>query len=215
MRIDTYEPLRDLTPLGMSTIWPMAMVFRANAPFKNLKEMVEHDKKNPGNVRCGTLGVKSIGDINVELLQMLTGTHMSVIPFKGASPGLTALLGGHIEVYSTSLSVSLTHLRSGALKGIALSTKFPELKDIPTLKELGYEYDMFSVWGGWFAPVGVPPEITKTLVPAIEKVARNPGIASKLTELGIYQEYASLEKLTTRMEADYKMIKEFAKKLGW
>jgi tripartite-type tricarboxylate transporter receptor subunit TctC len=209
-----YDSFKDLTPLGLSTIWPMVVVFRSNAPFKNLKELLEYEKKNPGKVRCGTLGIKSIGDINIELFQMVIGTEMPVVPFKGASPGVTALLGGHIDIYSTSLAAVINHVRSGELKGITISNSFPEFPDIPTLKQLGYKQNMFDVWGAFMAPAGVPTEVTETLVPAIEKAVIDPTISSKLVNFGIYQEYASPEKLLIKMGEEQKMVEEFAKKFG-
>jgi tripartite-type tricarboxylate transporter receptor subunit TctC len=209
-----YDPLKDLTPLGMSTVWPMVFVIRSDAPYKNLKELVEFVKKNPGKIRCGTAGMKSISDFNVELFKMLTGIEMTTVPFKGASPSVTALVGGHVEVGSLTLTPYLGHIRSGEVKAIATSKNFPEFPDIPTLKQLGYKQDLIDVWSALFAPSGVPAEVTETLIPAIEKVVRDPAIYAKLAVLGTYQEYLPPDKLLMKMQEEYKIVEEVAKRYG-
>lgn len=80
-----YDPFKDLTPLGLSTLMPMTVVVRSNAPYKNLKELLEYAKKNPGKIRCSTFGLKSISDLDVQLFQSITGLEMTIIPFKGAA----------------------------------------------------------------------------------------------------------------------------------
>lgn len=209
-----YDPFKDLTLLGMSTVWPMVFVIRSNAPYKNLKELVEFIKKNPEKIRCGTAGFKSISDFNVELFKMLTGIEMTAVPFKGASPSVTALVGGHVEVGSLTITPYLGQIRSGEVKAIVTSKSFPEFPDIPTLKQLGYRQDLIDVWSAFFAPAGVPVEVTETLVPAVEKVVRDPAIYSKLAELGMYQEHLPPDKLLAKMQEEYKTVEEVAKRYG-
>jgi tripartite-type tricarboxylate transporter receptor subunit TctC len=94
------------------------------------------------------------------------------------------------------------------------SKSFPEFPDIPTLKQLGYKQNLIDVWSAFFAPAGVPVEVTETLVPAIEKVVRDPAIYSKLAELGMYQEHLPPDKLLTKMQEEYKTVEEVAKRYG-
>jgi tripartite-type tricarboxylate transporter receptor subunit TctC len=82
------------------------------------------------------MGVKSVGDFNLELLQALTGVKLTIVPFKGASPTIPALLGGHVDVVSVTLPVYINQMRGGDVKGIVISKNFPEFPDIPTLKQL-------------------------------------------------------------------------------
>ncbi len=209
-----YDPFKDLTPLGMSTVWPMVFVIKSNAPYKDLKELVEYMKKNPGKIRCGTAGVKSISDFNVELLKMLSGVEMTSVPFKGASPSVTAVVGGHVEMGSLTITPYLSHIRSGDIKAIATSKAFTEFPDIPTLRQLGYNRDLIDVWGAFFAPAGVPPEVTEALIPALEKVARDPEISAKLVKAGMYQEYLPPDKVVTKMQEEFKIVGEVAKRYG-
>jgi tripartite-type tricarboxylate transporter receptor subunit TctC len=209
-----YDPLKDLTPLGMSTVWPMVFVIRNNAPYKDLKELVEFMKKNPGKIRCGTAGVKSISDFNVELFKMLSGVEMTAVPFKGASPSVTAVVGGHVEAGSLTITPYLSHIRSGEVKAIVTSKTFSEFPDIPTLKQLGYNRDLIDVWGAFFTPAGVPPQVIETLVPALEKVVRDPEIYAKLAKAGMYQDYLPPDKLVMKMQDEYKIVEEVAKRYG-
>lgn len=210
-----YDPFKDLAPLALYNNGVFALAVRSDAPYKSVKEVVEYAKANPGKLRCGTAGVNSISDFNVGLFKMLNGIEITAVPFKGAAPGVTALLGGqHIEIYSTSVTALLPHLRSGELKAIAISHHFPEIPDIPTLVQLGYKQNLLVVWNGFYAPAGIPNQVTETLVPAFEKVVRDPTLSSKLAALGMFTEYLSPEKLLARMQEEYKTIEEIAKKFG-
>ena len=207
-----YDSFKDLTPLGLATISPLFVVARSDAPYKNLKELVEYARKNPGKVRCGTPGLGTVSDFNVEIIKKFAEIDIINVPFKGASPSITALLGGHVEIASAVAPLIISHMRSGKMKGLITSNKFPEFPDIPTLKQLGYQQDLLGVWFAYFAPTGVPAQITETLVLAIEKVVKDPSISSKLAQMAMIQEFEAPEKLLTRMQEEYKMVEEIAKK---
>ena len=209
-----YHSFKDLTPLALSTISPVLVVSRDDAPFKNMKELVDYSKKNPGKVRCGTPGMGSVSDFNMEIIKAHTGAEITLVPFKGAMPAITALLGGHVEIIVTAISPLITHLRSGKMKGIATSNGFAEFPGIPTFKQLGYPQDLLGVWFAYFAPAGIPAPVTETLVSAIEKVVQNSTVSSKLVHLGMIQEFEPQEKLLARMQEEYKIVEEIARKSG-
>ncbi|HUL31760.1 MAG TPA: tripartite tricarboxylate transporter substrate binding protein [Thermodesulfobacteriota bacterium] len=209
-----YQSFKDLTPLGLSTISPVLVVARDDAPYKNLRELVEYAKKNPGKVRCGTPGMGSVSDFNMEIIKAHTGAQITIVPFKGAMPAITALLGGHVEIIVTAIGPLITHLRNRKMKGIATSNAFSEFPDIPTFKQLGYPQDLLGVWFAYFAPAGISTPVTEVLVSAIEKVVQNPVVSSKLAQMGMIQEFETQEKLLTRMQEEYKIVEEIAKKSG-
>src|SRR5215813_1524926 len=126
----TYDPFRDLTPLALAMRSPSILVANAEQPFRNVKEMVEHAKKSP--VRIGTAGVGSVGHFCVNILSALTGTELTMVPFTGASPALTAVRGGHVEAVILALGTMTGHLKSGAVRGMVISSKVSEFPDIPT-----------------------------------------------------------------------------------
>ena len=209
-----YDPFKDLTPLGLATRFPLLLLVRPDAPYKSFKEMVEFSKKNPGKVRVGTVGAGSVGHFTLEIINSLTGAGLTMVPFKGASPGVTALLGGHVEGGVLALGTLLSHLKSGAMKGILASNKIPEFPEIPTLTELGYRQNLFGVWLAFFAPSGVPAEVTRALVPAVEKAVKEPAVAAKLAALGMVQDYAPPEKLVAEIREEHRTVEEIAKKTG-
>ncbi|HEY6721267.1 MAG TPA: tripartite tricarboxylate transporter substrate binding protein, partial [Burkholderiales bacterium] len=210
----SYNPLTDLTPLGLAMRSPSILAVRADAPYKSFGEMVEHAKKNPGSLRIGTAGAGSVGDFCVLMLNSLTGTELTTVPFTGASPAVTALLGGHVEGVILALGTLTSHLRSGTLRGIVISSKYPDFPDIPTLTELGYSEQLFGIWVGFFAPAGVPAEVTRALVPALERAIKSPAIGAKLRPLGMLMEYSPPEKLLAEIRDEHARVQRLARKAG-
>jgi tripartite-type tricarboxylate transporter receptor subunit TctC len=207
-----YDSFKDLTPLGLTTLTPIIVAMRSDAPYKDFKEMMDYANKNPGKVRCGTMGVGSVGDFDTEIIKALASMHVTAVPFKGASPAITALLGGHIEAAAVALGPMISHMRSGKAKGIIISNKFSEFPDVPTFKQLGYQQDLLGVWFAFYGPAGLPGQVKETLSLAIGKVVKDPTISSKLIQTGMIQEFEPPEKLLMRMQEEYKMVEEIAKK---
>jgi tripartite-type tricarboxylate transporter receptor subunit TctC len=209
-----YDIARDLTPLGLATRTPAVLAVRKDAPFADFAQMVVFAKRNPGKVRIGTAGVGSSGHIAVETINALTGAGITMVPYTGASPAVTALAGGFIEGVVVSLGALTGPLRSGAMRGVVASSRSPEFPQVPTLVDLGYPQDLLGVWMAFFAPSGVPVEVTATLVPAIAKVVGNPAIAARLAPLGMIQDYRSPGALAAEMRSEYRQVETVARKAG-
>jgi tripartite-type tricarboxylate transporter receptor subunit TctC len=193
---------------------PIILAVHKDVPFKDFAEMVEYGKKNPGKVRVGTVGPGSVGHFTVEIINSLTGAGLTMIPFKGAGPAATAALGGHIEGAAAAQGVVSEHLKAGTMKGIVASSKMPEFPQIPTLQQLGYKQNLLGVWSAFFAPAGVPPEVSKTLVPALEKVVKDPTVAARLAGLGMIADYEPPEKLVAEIREEHRAVEQIAKKAG-
>ena len=209
-----YNALTDLTPLGLAMRSPSILAIRADAPYKTFKEMVEHAKKNPGSVRIGSAGAGSVGDFCRRTIGRLTGAELTMVPFTGASPAVTALLGGHLDGIILALGTMTAHLRSGTLRGVVISSKYPDFPDIPTLSELGYSESLFGIWVGFFAPAGVPAEVTRALVPALERAIKSPAIGAKLKPLGMLLDYSPPEDMRAEMRDEHRRVREIATKSG-
>ncbi len=209
-----YDPLKDLTPLGMATRSPSIIAVREDAPYKTFAELVEYAKKNPGKVSIGTVGVGSAGDFSVRIINTLAGTDLTMVPFKGGAPAVTALKGSHIEGIALALGAVSGEMKSGAMKGLVFSSKFPEFPNVPTLVELGYKDNIFGVWFAFFAPAGVPAEVVHVLVPAIEKAVQDPAVGAKLLPLGIAAEYAPPAKVTAELKEETATVEAIARKAG-
>ena len=209
-----YDSFKDLTPLGLTTLTPIIVAIQSDAPYKDFKEMMDYANKNPGKVRCGTMGVGSVGDFDTEIIKVVGDMKVSGVPFKGASPAIAALLGGHVEAAAVALGPMINHMRSGRAKGVVISNKFPEFPEIPTLRQLGFQQDLLGVWFAFYGPAGLPAQIRETLSSAIEKVVKDLTISSKLIQTGMIQEFEPPEKLLIRMQEEYKMVMEIAKRTG-
>jgi tripartite-type tricarboxylate transporter receptor subunit TctC len=209
-----YDPFKDFTPLGLTTITPTVVTVRRDSPFKSLIELAEYSKKNPGKIRCATPGLGTLADLNISNIRTSTGADITMVPFKGASPAITALIGGHVEMATSAITPVIDHLRSGEARGLVVSKKVLEFPDIPTLRELGFQRDLFGIWFAFFAPAGIPTEVREILVPAIEKVVKNPMIASKMAKMGLIQGYDPPDKLFQDWTKEYKMAEEIARKEG-
>jgi tripartite-type tricarboxylate transporter receptor subunit TctC len=209
-----YDPFKDLTPLGLTTITPTVVTVKRDSPFKNMIELAEYSKKNPGKIRCATPGLGTLADLNISNIKTSTGADITVIPFKGASPAITALIGGHVEMATSAITPVIDHLRSGEVRGLVISKKVLEFPNISTLRELGFQRDLFGVWFAFFAPAGIPAEVKEKLVPAIEKVVKDPTIVSRMAKMGLIQEYDPPDKLLQDWTKEYKLAEEIAKKEG-
>jgi len=209
-----YDPIHDLEPLGMHVNFPTVISVRADSPWKHFSEMVEYAQKNPGKFRCGTLGVGSINHFQLEIIKSITNTDINMVPFKGASPVVTAVLGGHIEAAFVAVVLSQPHYESGKLRGILLDHKVAALPDIPTLRDLGYPQDLPVSFFGFFATAGIPDEAKKVLIPAIEKAIKTPEVMTKLQKLWYITNYKSPAELRQMLTENYEKAKSIAKKMG-
>src|SRR5205085_6613051 len=213
-QVASYDALTDLTPLALAMRSPSVLAVGAQQPFKTFGQMIERAKKNPGSVRIGTAGVGSVGDFCIRLINHLTGAGLTMVPFTGAAPALTAMRGGHIEGVILALGTMTAHIASGEVRGLAISSKWPEFPAIPTLTELGLSQPLFGVWTAFFAPAGVLPEATAVLGPALERAIRSPELAGRLKPLGIVPDYAPPEKLVAEMRDEHRRVLEIARAAG-
>jgi tripartite-type tricarboxylate transporter receptor subunit TctC len=209
-----YDTSRDLTPLGLAARTPAILVVRNDAPFGDFAQFIEYAKRSPGKVRVGTAGVGSSGHIFIETINSLTGAGITMVPYTGASPAVTGLQGGFIEGVVVSLGAIAGHLRSGAMRGIVMSSKFPDLPQVPTMVELGYPQNLLGVWMAFFAPAGVPADVTAALIPAIEKAVRSPAIAARLLPLGVVTQYQPPEAVVDEMRREYRTVETVARRAG-
>jgi len=178
--ITPYNPFQDLEPLCLAGSVPLLIAVQSESPWKSFKELMDYMKKNPEKVRGSSSGIGSIGHFCYEVIRMETGASIAMIPYKGAMPGFTALLGGHVEVAIPSLSVISAHLASGKVRALLTSKKIPGHPEIPTLTELGYKRDMPSVWNAAFLPTGVAGSVKNILDTSFEKAVKTSDVVNTM-----------------------------------
>jgi tripartite-type tricarboxylate transporter receptor subunit TctC len=209
-----YDPVKDLEPLGLHCFFPLTVTVQENSLLKTFADLVDFAKKNPGSVRVSTPGQGSIDHFNLEIIQSLTNTQLTMVPFKGGAAALTALLGGHVDVSCIANSLSGPHVKAGKLRILLLTNKMREYPNVPTITELGYKQDLLSAWFALYGPAGISEEVKKVLIPAIEKTIKNPELEAKIEKLGFIVDYKSPTELKKLMMSDYEIARSLAVKLG-
>jgi len=209
-----YDPDKDLEPLGNHLFLPLTVTVRADSPWKSFKELVDYAKNNPGKLRVSTIGVGGIDHFNIELVQALTGAQFTHVPFKGGESVITALLGGHVEVTFDAFGKVLPHADAGKFRILLLSKKMPGYPQIPTAKELGYKQDLLTGFFAFYGPAGLPEDVKRVLIPAIEKVVKNPELKVKVEKMGFLVEYKSPAEMRKMVSEDYETANTLAIKIG-
>ncbi len=209
-----YNPLTDLDPLCLAVSTPLTVAVNADAPWKTFQELVAYMKSNPGKVRASSTGVGGVGHFNIEVLMNETGAPINMIPYKGASPAMTALMGGHVEMSVLSLSLIHPQLQAGKLRALLISKKTPEFPNVPTLKQLGYKNDISSVLFAFYAPVGLPDSVKKTLADPLEKAIKAPEVVKAMEQLGAVEDYVPGPEFKKMMTSEYEMVKKLLKGPG-
>jgi tripartite-type tricarboxylate transporter receptor subunit TctC len=209
-----YDPVKDLEPLGVHVWNPMFLVVKEDAPWKTFSEFVDYAKKNPGKISMSLFGALAIERFNMEIIKSLTDAQVNIVPFKGPPEALGAVLGGHVDSSFIGVGLALPQVKAGKIKVLLITRKWPELPDVPTLTELGYKKELDSGWFGFYAPAGVPEEVKAALVPAFEKVARNPELKSRIDKMGFVVDYKSPAEHKKIMIEGFETAMSIAQKIG-
>jgi tripartite-type tricarboxylate transporter receptor subunit TctC len=210
----TYDMIKDFDPLGLHVFFASGFAVQESSPWKTFPELLEYAKKNPGKIRVSTPGLGSTVHFNLEMIQSMTGTQLTHIPYKGGEAVITALLGGHVEATFDAIGKIMPHAEAGKMRVLLLTKKFSQFPNVPTITELGYKEDLLSAWFAFYAPAGIPEEFKQVLVPAIEKAIRVPDVKAKIERMGYVVEYKSPADLKKVMVTDYETARSIATKLG-
>jgi tripartite-type tricarboxylate transporter receptor subunit TctC len=177
--------IRDTAPIGSIVRVPQLMQVHPSVPAKTVPEFIAYAKANPGKIAMGSGGNGSPAHVIGEYFKLVTGTDLTHVPYRGAAPAVTDLLGGQIQVAFTELATSLGHVKSGSLRALAVTTaaRTEALPDVPTLSEFipGFEA---SQWVGLVAPRDTPPAIIEKLNAEINAALADPGIKTRFADLG-------------------------------
>ncbi len=181
----TYRPLKDFTPL-IAYAQPLnAILVKKEAPWKTMNELLDYAKKNPGKIKYSSGGVGTGMHHAMALLEIKAGIKWTHVPYKGNADALTALLGGHVDVCSAGPE-GYPYERAGTIRilAIAESKRNPKYPEIPTLKDLGYDFanDAFFTIVG---PAGLPPDIVKKLESAFTKAAESKEVRNVIDKLDL------------------------------
>jgi tripartite-type tricarboxylate transporter receptor subunit TctC len=177
--------LRDIAPVASMTRQPQVMLTNPSLPAKTFRELIAYAKANPGRVNIASAGNGSISHLAGELLKMMTGVDFIHVPYRGAGPALSDLLAGHVQVSFAGMAGSIEYLRTGKLRGLAVTTtmRSQALPDIPTASEFVPGYEAISLFGIG-APKNTPAEIVDKLNTEINAALADPKIKARFADLG-------------------------------
>jgi tripartite-type tricarboxylate transporter receptor subunit TctC len=167
-----YDPLKDFAPIALLARVPIVMVVNAAVPARSVDELVAFARAHPGKLNYGSIGTGSTGHLLGEMLRRIAGIDIVHVPYKGAAPGVTALVAGDVQLFFFPVFVDArAQVRSGALRPLALvdSRRAPVAPDLPTLPELGYPLEA-AAWFALVAPAGTPDTIVQRLAGEVKRV---------------------------------------------
>jgi tripartite-type tricarboxylate transporter receptor subunit TctC len=180
-----YNFIRDIAPVGSITRGPLVMLVNQSFPATTVAEFIAHAKANPGQINMASAGVGSPQHLAGELFSAMAGIKMLHVPYRGAPPALTDLIGGQVQVYFGSTSGAISYVRSGQLRALAVTSaaRSEALPDTPAVNEFvpGYEA---TTWYGFGAPKGTSAAIIEKLNAEINAALGDATIKSRMAELG-------------------------------
>ena len=181
-----YDPDKDLVPIALAAVVPLALVVPSKAPYSTLQEFLAALKAKP-KVTFASAGIGTPGHFAGELLKLKFDDNLTHVPYKGAGPALNDLIGSHVEFYFSGFPAAAPHVKAGNLKMLALSSakRSPAAPDVPTVAEVTgiKDYD-FTLWAGFFAPRGTPQSIIDRLNKEINAVLAQPDVKARLEAAG-------------------------------
>jgi tripartite-type tricarboxylate transporter receptor subunit TctC len=177
--------LDDMVPIGGIVRVPNVMTVRKDFPAKNVAEFIDYGKKNPDKINMASSGAGTSVHLSGELFKFMTGISMKHIPYKGAGPAITDLIGGQVDVLFDNMPSIIAHIRAGEVRALGVTTmeRSPALPDVPAVAEFvpGYEA---SAWFGAAAPKGTPANVIERLNREMNAALADPGMKAKLAALG-------------------------------
>jgi tripartite-type tricarboxylate transporter receptor subunit TctC len=181
-----YDAVKDFAPITVVASTPNVITVNPAFAAKNLAELLARAKEKPGQYNFGSTSQGGSPHMSAELLKMMSGINIVHVPYKGAGPMLTDLIGGQIQMGFDNLPSSIGHIRSGKIRAIAVTTskRWPGAPEIPTVAESGLPDYEVSGWFGLLAPAGTPKPIVDTLYRSVAEILKQPETTKQLLELG-------------------------------
>ena len=180
-----YNFIRDIAPVAGLVRTPNVMAVTNSMPVKNVAEFIAYCKANPGKVNMASSGSGTSVHMSGELFKSMTGCNMTHIPYKGAGPALTDLIGGQVNVIFDNLPSSIGHIKGGRIRAFAVTSaaREPSMPDVPTVAETvpGYEA---TAWFGIGMPKGTPRDIIEKVNAEVNRALADPKMRERLAELG-------------------------------
>lgn len=182
-----YDVVKSFAPVSLVGVAPLVMTVSNQLPARNVKELIDYARANPGKVAFGSSGVGAAAHLTQELFKQVAGIDMVHVPYKGTAPALADLVGGNIQILTDTASALMPHVRSGKIRGMAVfaQQRVPGAAEVPTMQEAGGPAIDGSTWVMFLAPSGVPKDIVRRMSAETAKAVASPEIKTKFEALGI------------------------------
>jgi tripartite-type tricarboxylate transporter receptor subunit TctC len=211
-----YDPFKDFAPVMVLGASPNVFVLPEQSPLKSMPELLAKAKANPGKLNWTSPGAGTTPHLAGEVLKLRTGADMLHIPFTGAGPAMTAVLGGQVDLYTANLGSVAALIDSGKVRPIAVTAlrRWRDLPDVPTLDELGIKDAVSDTFQGIFAPAGTPQPIIDRLAKELTEILGRPDIREKFAKAGLPVVAEGPAAFRARIAREVPMYKEIIDKAG-
>ena len=181
-----YDPVKDIQAIVMIGESGFALSLHPSVPVKSVTELIAHAKASPGKLNYASTGTGGITHLATELFDLLAGTKMTHIPYKGTGPALSDLIGGQVQVLFGSFPATIPHIKSGKLRGVGVTTakRSPALPDIPAIGETVKDYEAV-LWYGLWGPKGIPKPIIARWNSEVARILKTAEMQKRLAGDGV------------------------------
>ena len=180
-----YDPFRELAPISLAATYPNMLVVHSSVQVKTVRELIALSKKTAGGLPFGSSGTGSTQHLAGAWLKSNAGINYLHVPYKGAAPAVTDLVGGQIPTAILGLAPIIPHVKSGRIRGISVTSaqRSAAAPDIPTLHEAGIDFES-TQWFGFLAPAGTPADVIAKIQADVKRAAADAGVKERLISLG-------------------------------
>jgi tripartite-type tricarboxylate transporter receptor subunit TctC len=201
-----YDTIKDFSPVSTLGFFDIAIVTKADSPFKTLSELLAFAKANPGKLNIGTISIGSTQNLAAELFKSTADINVQIVPFNGTPAVITALRGGQIDAAVEILGPVKTQIDAKAIKALAVMglKRAPSLPDVPTAKESGLAGMNAASWNALAVPAKTPKDIVAKLHGAAATALASPDVKKRLADLGVEAGSSSPEVLGELLKAEIK-----------
>jgi tripartite-type tricarboxylate transporter receptor subunit TctC len=209
--------LDDFIQIGTFVFTPYVVPYnKEKGKAKTLLDFIAYAKKNPGDLSYGSSGLGTSTHVTAEIFQMKCGVNLNQIPFDGAAPAMTALMGGHVDTMFTTPGSIISQTRPGGalgVLGVMSAKRWTELPDVPKFFEKGIDIDR-TYWLALDAPKGTPPAVVKILQDVLKKTAEDPKVKANVERLGYAIANWNSETTNKKVKEEFELSKDVFKKAG-
>ncbi|MGH8740224.1 MAG: tripartite tricarboxylate transporter substrate-binding protein, partial [Burkholderiales bacterium] len=192
-----YDPVNDFAMISTVGAFSLVMLNDPKAPSKSVQELIAAAKASPGKLNIGTIGLGSTQHLAAELFKSMAGIDIQVIPYKATGEVVAAAKNQDAAVIFEFLAPSMSHIKSGNLRALAVTTeqRFPALPDVPTVLESGLSGYVVTSWNSLAAPAGTPRAVIDRLNQAVHKAMAAPDVQQRFAALGVHGRASTPEHL--------------------